>query len=317
MPKRVARRLVTRQEFSPIVQAAIGLLVGLVAVFVRYHLPLSPQQLPTITTVIALAVVTAAVGTLAGVTTAISGGALSWFFFFNSERWSPSTSAWVPLIGFAVIAVVIVTSTSFFRSSERQRHQRELDAFAQQAENAQLFAREMAHRLKNALTIVQSVAIQTFGQSTELSQVFANRLKTIVEANDLLNEHISRPTADVRLVVQRSLKLFGEQRLTIHDGGDTCLITDQQVILLAMAVHELGTNAIKYGAWSCDNGSVSVRIESAGEELRFTWQERGGPPVAVPGATGFGTRLLRRAGRAVDLSYSPEGLCYSVALARA
>lgn len=317
MRRSAAQRLVTRHEFSAPSQLLIGLAVGALAVFIRYQLPLSPQQLPTITTVVALAIVTAAVGTLAGAATAVVGGALSWFFFFNSQRWYPSLSGWVQLLGFSIIALVIVTSASFFRSSEHQRHRREMDVLAQEAAHADLFAREMAHRLKNALAIVQSLAFQTFGHSSAAAEAFAGRLKTIAEANELLNEHISRPTADVREVVQNALKLFKPQRLTVSNECETCVIADQQVISLAMAVHELGTNAIKYGAWSNAEGQVAVRIAEEGDELRFSWRESGGPVPEVPSANGFGTRLLQRAGRDVVLRYEPTGLFYSVALARA
>ncbi|WP_114226852.1 MULTISPECIES: sensor histidine kinase [Sphingomonas] len=316
MPERGARRLVTRHEFSGLAEVAIGLLVAALAVFIRYHLPLPPQQLPTVTTVIALAIVTGAVGTLAGLTTAIVGGALSWYFFFNSERWDSSVNGWVQLLGFSVIALVIVTTTSFFRSSERQRYRRELEVLARETEQAELFAREMAHRLKNALTIVQSLAFQTFGHDTALARTFAGRLKTIVEANQLLSEHISRPTADVREVVKSALKLFDSQRMDIRHDCTTCLITDSQVISLAMAIHELGTNAVKYGAWSTPAGLVTIRTADAGEWLRFSWEESGGPPAVPPTATGFGTRLLHRAGREVALDYAPDGLRYSVLLAR-
>jgi two-component sensor histidine kinase len=317
MPESVAQRLVNRREYSSAVQMLVGLTVGALAVFIRHELPLTPQQLPTITTVIALAVVTAALGTLAGVTTAVVGGGLSWFFFFNSERWYPSMSGWVQLLGFSVIALVIVTSTSFFRSSERQRHRREMEVLAREAESADLFAREMAHRLKNALAIVQSLAFQTFGHSSTAAEAFAGRLRTVAEANELLSEHISRPTADVREVVHNALRLFDRQQLTVSNDCETCTIADQQVISLAMAIHELGTNAIKYGAWSNAVGKVSVQITENVNELRFSWSESGGPALSAATSTGFGTRLLQRAGRDVVLQYKPEGLFYSVALTRA
>jgi len=314
MPKGVAQRLVTRDEFSASSQLLIGMVIGALAVAIRWVLPLSPQQLPTITTVVALPIVTAGVGTLAGTAAAVTGGGLSWYFLFNQERWYPLASGWIQLFGFTVIALVIVTSTSFFRSSERQRHRYEMEVLTQEAATAELFAREMAHRLKNALAIVQSVAFQTFGLESPQADAFAGRLKTIAEANELLSEHISRPTADVREVIRNALALFQPERLTVATECESCLIADRQVLSLAMAIHELGTNSVKYGAWSSDSGVVAIRIDEDAGALRFTWQESGGPDVPEPTAIGFGTRLLQRAGRDVVLRYDPEGLFYSVAL---
>ena len=90
--------------------------------------------------------------------TAVVGGLLSWYLFFNAYSWSLANDAWIPLIGFSVIAMVIVSTAALYRGSERRLHAQELMALTEQAANAELFAREMAHRLKNALAIVQSIA---------------------------------------------------------------------------------------------------------------------------------------------------------------
>jgi two-component sensor histidine kinase len=86
---------------------------------------------------------------------------------------------------------------------------------------------------------------------------------------------------------------------------------------MALALHELGTNAVKYGALSTDRGRVSIRWSVEDEQLRMVWTERGGPAVAQPTRRGFGSRLIERSlaadlGGAAELSFEAEGLCCTI-----
>jgi two-component sensor histidine kinase len=292
-------------------------MAGGLAAWLRYELPLAPHQLPTITSVIAVAVVTSFVGTWAGIATAATGGLLSWYMLLGNGAAELTGSELIPLLGFSVIATVIIVTSSLFRRSEQRQHDREMTLLTIAKENAELFSRELSHRLKNALTIVQSVAFQTFGHTSAEAQTFSSRLKTLADANQLLSEHISRPVADVRDVVRGALELFDDQKLAIKLECTECAIPDQQVISLALAVHELGTNAIKHGAWSTVLGSVTLLVEDAGEHLRLVWEETGGPRVEPPTSIGFGSRLMARAGREPIIDYASGGLRYSVLLRRA
>jgi two-component sensor histidine kinase len=295
----------------------IGLVVALVAVAIRWSLPLGPQQVPTITVVVSLAVVTTVVGARAGIVTAVVGGLLSWYLFFNAYSWSLAQDAWIPLVGFAVIATVIVTTSHLYRRSERRLHAQDLEILEERTANAELFAREMAHRLKNALAIVQSVAFQTFGSDLPEAHKFAARLKALADANELLSEQVDEPTASAERVVWAALQPFGRASVTLDIGAADTTIPARQVVTLALALHELATNAVKYGALSTPGGHVLLRLEDAGEVLRFTWKERGGPPVIPPGKEGFGTRLLRRMASRTEIEFEPDGLRCSFALRKA
>lgn len=283
-------------------------MAGGAAVAVRFLLPLRPEQLPTLPLVVTLAIVTTFVGARAGVITALVGGLLSSYLFFNPDSWSLAQDAWVPILGYTVISIVIITTAHLYRSSERARHETELARFQRQAENSELFAREMAHRLKNALTIVQSIAFQTIGTETVEAAKFAGRLRALAEANELLNEDVATPTATVRDVIEAALSPFGRDKgrfdLRIVDAR----IPSQQVVSLALATHELATNATKYGALSHARGHVQIDVEDLGSKLQLTWKEHDGPPVVPATEQGFGTRLLRRSGMGTDVSFEPDGL---------
>lgn len=285
-----------------------GALAALLAVAIRWLLPLDPQQLPTITVVVAVAVVTTFIGVRAGVVTAVMGGLLSWYLFFNAYSWSLAGDAWIPLLGFAVIATVIVSTAALYRGSERRSHEQRLATIEERAANAELFAREMAHRLKNALAIVQSIAFQTFGREAPEAVLFAARLKALADANELLTERVDEPKATAVQVVRAALQPFHLKPTAMEIDCAHVSIPARQAVSLALALHELATNAVKYGALSIPAGRVSLRLEDVGETLKLTWREQGGPLVVPPGKEGFGTRLIRRTGSGAALSFDPDGL---------
>lgn len=304
----------TRHSF--LFEAGIGILCALAATAVRFAIPLNSQQLPTLGVVVALAIVTTFVGVRAGIATAVTGGLLAWYFFFNPYSWSLANGAWVPLVGFVVIAAVIITTSHLYRTAERLSHARELEQVRAQAANSEMFAREMAHRLKNALTIVQAISFQTLGTATEDTSKFAGRLQALSAANDLLNEHVDRPSASLNDVVASALGPFGHPGVRFAVECPDIVLPAQQVVSVALALHELATNAVKYGALSDRKGQVSLRFEDAGDRILLSWTEQDGPPVAQPERLGFGTRLLNRFGIDTRLDYQPQGLRCTMAIAR-
>jgi two-component sensor histidine kinase len=293
---------------SVLAQVAIGAAAALAAIAIRYAIPLRPDQIPTATVVIMVATVTAFVGLWAGITTATLGGLLAWYLFFNPQSWSLDHEAWVPLLGYAVVAGVILITSHLYRASERLHHERELARVQAQADTAQLFARELAHRLGNTLAIVQAVALQTIGKDSPDAKKFAGRLKALSDANHLLAEHVDMPTAQAREVVEAALAPFTDREQRFRVSGADAPVPAQQVLTLALGIHELATNASKYGALSTREGWVTLTIEDRGDQLQLTWKEHGGPLVSEPEGHGFGTRLLRRAGVATELVYESDGL---------
>ena len=285
---------------APYIEIAIGFLAAAAAVAVRLSLPLHGQQLPILAVVVALAIVTSYVGARAGLTCAVIGGFGSWLLVFNRD--------WVPLVGFVVIATVIIWTSHLYRTSERLHYERELQELETQARNARIFAGEMSHRLKNALAIVQSIAFQTMDPATPSAITFAKRLKALADANDLLSEHVSKPVADVTDVIEAAIHPFrdGEERFRIESPDVP--IPAQQVISLALALHELCTNAVKYGSLSQPQGRVAITVEDRPDHLALIWKETGGPLVKAPERTGFGTRLLQRSGMGAELDYATDGL---------
>jgi len=200
---------------------------------------------------------------------------------------------------------------------ERRSQAQELAAFEKQIANSDLFAREMAHRLKNTLAIVQSVAFQTFGNATDEANLFASRLKALADANELLNENVEEPEAKVIRVVKAALQPFHLRPTAMQIDCVDASISSRQVLSLALALHELATNATKYGALSAPTGKVFLRVQDAEQMLQVTWEEQGGPPVVAPDEEGFGIKLLRRTGADAKLTFQPDGLRCSFGVRKA
>ena len=185
----------------------------------------------------------------------------------------------------------------------------------------QLLIHELNHRVKNTLSIVQALAMQSFNDRMEpetARKTFDARLNALSAAHNLLTTQ-NWESAGLLDTIKASIAATtgaNVDRVRLH-GPDT-VVEPQTAVSLAMAIHELCTNAIKYGALSNEAGTVDVHwsvrpIESGLTELEIEWTETGGPRVEPPSRRGFGTRLMQRGLSAelrseVELDFRPTGL---------
>jgi PAS domain S-box-containing protein len=191
---------------------------------------------------------------------------------------------------------------------------REITERKEAEERQRLLVAELNHRVKNTLAIVQALAFQTFSatKSREEEQTaFSTRLSALASAHAMLTQQ-SWQSLQLHQIAEGAVEACGAPREQLKIEGPELLVPPQTAVSLAMALHELCTNAIKYGAFSNSNGIVSIRWNVDGGRLRFSWTESGGPPVRAPDRTGFGLRMIQR-GLArelhgeVKLSFEQEG----------
>lgn len=185
---------------------------------------------------------------------------------------------------------------------------------------------ELNHRVKNTLSTVQSIVIQAFRGNTDpalIREAMESRLFALARSHDLLTEQ-NWGTANLRDVVARALEPFGvangrSERFVIT--GDDFRLTPQATLALGIAFHELATNAVKYGAFSNEAGSIEIdwtmKPRGEGERLLIRWREKGGPPVSGPTRKGFGSRVLERGlahelEGSVTLDYAAEGVICTI-----
>jgi two-component sensor histidine kinase len=186
-------------------------------------------------------------------------------------------------------------------------------------QNSRLINAELAHRIKNLLAMVSAIASQTFHSASSMEEAKATlgkRLSALGEAHSVLAKE-SWGGASVSAVIERVLSPFRSVGGRITIEGPPLDLAARQALSLALAIHELATNASKYGALSDDCGRVTIswKIGRPGsdEEFRLVWEEQGGPIVAEPKHRGFGSRLIEKAlagefhGK-VGVHYAPQGL---------
>jgi two-component sensor histidine kinase len=175
---------------------------------------------------------------------------------------------------------------------------------------------ELNHRVKNILAIVQSVAWQTLSANqspADFKQAFDGRLRALSLAHDILTQgrwgHI-----EFEQLVERSLApYYGADRGPRAEwSGSDLLLPPNMVVPLSMVLHELSTNAAKYGAFSSEQGRVKIAWRTGDGKVRFTWAETGGPPVMTEIKAGFGSKLISRVvsydlAGAADLDFAHDG----------
>lgn len=212
-----------------------------------------------------------------------------------------------------------------FRIEDATTHQvavifSDITARKRAAERTALLLGELDHRVKNILNIVSAVVTQTLKTSPSPEAFAANiegRVAAISRAHGLLTQAGGKDEASLRDLISTELAPYGRQRAGLSIAGPDIALTPKAGLALAMAIHELASNAAKYGALSQATGRLHVewRINGAplGETLHLTWKESGGPTVQAPTHAGFGTTLIERSlshefDAAVDREFLPSGL---------
>ena len=182
---------------------------------------------------------------------------------------------------------------------------------------------ELNHRVKNTLAIVQSIASQTLGSASSIGEArsaFGSRLINLANAHDVLTRS-NWSAADLVDIIEDSVKPHSNGGDRFRIKGPRLQLVPSAALAIAMALHELCTNATKYGALSTPDGHVDIVWSLAtgddGRRLSLRWTESGGPPVTTPIRKGFGSRLIERAlaqelSGTVHVAYEPDGVVCTI-----
>ena len=192
-------------------------------------------------------------------------------------------------------------------------------------EHRELLANELNHRVKNLMATVQAIANQSLREGTTLDAAraaFGGRLKALANAQDVLMGGRGVGAADLGDVIKVAIEPFAEDASRFRVDGGHVRLGPRSTLAVAMATHELCTNAAKYGALSQHGGQVEITWRTVpspkGDQLELRWAESGGPTVVAPARKGFGARLVEHGlaaqlGGEVHLVYEPYGVVCTAA----
>jgi two-component sensor histidine kinase len=216
-----------------------------------------------------------------------------------------------------ISAIARQTAVAMDNARRHKRAEAEIQQRRRAEEARELLLHELQHRVKNTLATIQGMVSQTFRTApSEEREAFVARLHALAAAHDLLTQQ-GHQVVEVRSLVNRALRPFreGDPDRIVGEGSEARL-NSNSALLLAMVLHELGTNAVKYGALSTPSGRVDLRwemYETARDwRLNVVWRELGGPPVRPPSRKGFGSLMIERALRgqqgSASFEFAPEGV---------
>lgn len=195
-----------------------------------------------------------------------------------------------------------------------------------QEEQLAFVMRELSHRSKNLLAMVQAMSRQTARQSSKIEEflpIFSGRLQALARSHDVLLQKNWQGASLARLVEGHIVPLEGGLEETrVSASGPDIQFTPEAAQTIGLALHELWTNATKYGALSTPEGRVIIdwaigKSDSGEDQLEINWKEKGGPPVTPPKRKGFGRTVIevmvaQTLGGTVELSFEPDGVRWSV-----
>ena len=184
---------------------------------------------------------------------------------------------------FGAMAVLLVWIAASYR--------RLIEQLRAEDERRNLLVMEIQHRNRNTLAVAQSIVSQGLKEHREAARDINGRLGALAKANELL---LGSPGLTVPLedLVRSALVNYDNSRYSI--AGPPLVLSDKQARSIGLILHELTTNAAKYGALSSLRGRIAITCHRHGDEATLTWKEQDGPAVSLPSAPGFGTRFIDR-----------------------
>lgn len=231
------------------------------------------------------------------------------FLVGDGDLWIHLTASMVRVAGQPAYILAIISDISVRKEAE--------DAQARHQSQLRLLINELNHRVKNTLATVQSMAAQTLRNEPDpvvAFEKFEARLLGLSGVHDILTRE-SWHGAELREVVERALRPFDQTGARFAIDGPAVRLQPGGALTMALILHEMATNALKYGSLSNAAGRVSLSWTYAPDDraLEVVWTETGGPPVAAPTRKGFGSRLIERSlggelKGAATMDYRPEGL---------
>jgi two-component sensor histidine kinase len=267
----------------------LGVICALAGILLRVALtPLLGHGFPFVTFFPAILIASLVGGPAAGLTCVVVASPVAAYLWLEPQMGlAIEAPSWLRIVVFWALSGLLITTLALLRALVR--------ALVESEERALILAHEMTHRARNVLGLIQAISRQTFQSAATLADyqtLFEARLVALGRAQELVIENPNLPT-DLKTLLDRVLEPFDTERFSFV--GAPAGVPHEIGATLALLIHELGTNSLKYGALSAPEGHISVTWAADANRIKLDWDERNGPPVAPPARNGFGTRLMQTA----------------------
>ncbi len=219
-----------------------------------------------------------------------------------SRRTEAAEARILPLLALLLAATLAALALGLYqvvRTARAEAAAAQAQSLSEARDRADLLARELNHRVKNLFAVILAIVQMSAKGSPEAKPVVAKisaRIHALVTAHEVTQGSLDRPVVDLRELIETAIAPYRSESETCEVEGEEVTLPAELAVPLGLVLHELVTNAVKYGAWRGDGGAVSVRWKRDGDQLRLAWREDGAAltqPSPTSGREGFGSVLIK------------------------
>lgn len=229
----------------------------------------------------------------------------------------------LPLLGLVVVLLLVALAFGYrlvTRAARAEAEAAQAEALAEARDRADLLAHELNHRVKNMFAVVLAIVRMSARDAPEAKPVtesIAQRIHALLTAHEVTQGTLDKPVASLRALVETTLAPYRSDQCEAVIEGPEVMLPSNRVTPLGLMLHELTTNAVKYGAWSC-GGRIGVRWEQKADAVLLRWQEEGVTMQGEPERQGFGSMLMtgsaRQLGGSIERSFDAGGVLVTITI---
>ena len=293
---------------------SIALLCVAAATVLRLAIDLiAPDAVPYATYFPAILIAALIGGGVAGTLAALVSALAAWYMFvpprFSFAHLRPDDVVSLGLFFFAAFAIIWIAD----------RYRRVLRRLDEEEAYRQVVVADLSHRVKNKLATVYAILRHELRGHRDVWESAEGRLRALSAADDFLAAAEDGQSVALTQILEMELKPYGNARVSMT--GEPIALAGKMPSVLSLVLHELATNAAKYGALSGETGNIDISWREDGEHVALEWKESGGPPVAPPQKRSFGTSLIERSldpfKGSARIDFAPDGVVCRMRLPRA
>ncbi len=234
-----------------------------------------------------------------------------------SEDTARAEARVLPILGGLVVLLLIAVLSAIrlvSRTARAEAEAAQAAALGEARDRADLLARELNHRVKNLFAVILAIVQLSARDKPEAKPVtdsIGERIRALLTAHEVSQGELEKQVASLSALIETTLAPYRSSKLTASVEGPELLLPAKQITPLGLVLHELTTNAVKYGAWA-HGGQIDVSWDVQGDEARLLWRETGAKLNGDPESVGFGSMLMESAARqfggTIKRSFLPDGI---------